>query len=451
MRRPFLLTAALTLAATSPAAAATWTVPQTVSSPHTLVGPVDLTRSASGSLEAWWGFSQRQGTRFVPGHAHATHPVTTARFGAERRAPVDLLDLQAYGTSSLLGLSQSYAPGGVRTQTFRVIGQLGRMGSDLSGPDVVETAKTAYLPQLAVAPDGRAIAAYIVRSGARRIVRVATRGRTGRFGRPATVFGTGQADVVEAAIGPRGDMLVVIARNGRLRTRLRRAGHHWGSVQTLATATGATQWQIQAAIDSAGRVEVVWRRHQFNRPGAPGRRSLEAAYVPARGSRFVGRQTIERDGAIEPRQIVPVAGGFAIAYAEAVPFNASLGSPAVPRVRFAKPRFGGPLDATQASGGLRDVRAAWDANVGLIATWIEPTPHGDGAGIGRAALLAPGARAFGPVEQVTPDENVSEVAIEYDPRNDAPVAVWAARPEGTGPGVPIAQLHTVVRSAERLP
>lgn len=451
MRHLLALSAALLLAA-APAGAANWTVPQTVSSSHTLIGPVALTRAPSGSLEAWWGFNQRVGTHYVPGHAHARHPVTAPQFGAERRAPADLLDLQAFAGDQLLGIGQSYAPGGVRTQTFRVIGYPGRMGTDLSRKAVVDTATTAYLPQLAVAPDGRALAAYIVRSGSRRIVRAATRGRTGAFGRPTTIFGTGRADVVEAAIGARGDMLVVIVRNGRVRARLRRPGHGWGSVQTLATATGPTHWQIQSAIGAQGQVEVVWRRHQFNRPGAPGRRALEAAFVPATGNRFVGRQVVERDGATLPGRIVEVPGGFAIAYGETVPGNASLGTKAVPRIRQATPRFGRPADATaQPAGGLRDVRAAWDPDVGLLASWIEPTPTGDGAGIGWAALLVPGATAFGAPEQVTPDENVSELAVEYDPRNDAPVAVWAARPDGTGPAIPIDQLRTVVRAAERLP
>src|SRR3954453_4069141 len=446
MRRLALISAVVALSAPS-AAAQTWTVPENVSSPHTLIGPVELVQAPSGSLEAWWGFNQFTAGKYVPGHAHAKHPVTTAQFGAQRRAPAGLLDLQAFAGDRLLGLGQSYASGGRRTPTFRWLGHLGRRGNDLSGPDVVETAKTAYLPQLAVAPDGRALVSYIVRSGSRRIVRVATRGRSGRFGRPTTLFGTGRADVTEAAMGPRGDMLVVIARNGRLRARLRRSGHGWGAVQTLATASGPTQGQRQAAIDAQGRVEVVWRRHQFNRPGVPGRRSLEAAYVSAGGARFTGRQVVEHDGALEPHRIVSVQGGFAIAYAEGTP---DVGT-ALPRVRFAKPRFGRAYDAAPAGGGLRDVRAAWDPAVGIIASWVQPTPTGDGAGIGRAALLAPGAVAFGPVEQVTPDENVSELAVDYDPRNHAPVAVWAARPDGTGPGIPIAQVRTVVRTAERLP
>ncbi len=246
-------------------------------------------------------------------------------------------------------------------------------------------------------------------------------------------------------------MLVAIVRNSRVRVRLRRAAHKWGPVQTLATATGRTRWQLLAAIDAHGRAEVVWRRHVLPAFGAHGRRALEAAYVPAGATRFVGRQVVESDGATLPQRLVEVPGGFAIAYAKDAPDTPNPGTNAFPRARFALPRFGPPLDAAPSGGGLRDVGVAWDANVGLLVSWVQPTPQGDGGGLGRAAILTPNAAAFGPVEDITPVENVSELAVEYDPRNDAPVAVWAARPEGTGPGIPIAQLRTYVRGAERLP
>ena len=71
-------------------------------------------------------------------------------------------------------------------------------------------------------------------------------------------------------------------------------------------------------------------------------------------------------------------------------------------------------------------------------------------GIVRAATLGPGA-TFGPVEDVSPAEAAHEVRLGTDPRYAGPVALWTARPGGTGPGTPIAQIRTVVRSAVRLP
>jgi hypothetical protein len=315
----------------------------------------------------------------------------------------------------------------------------------------VETARTAYLPQLAVASNGRAIVAYIVRSGARRIVRVAVRRGRGRFGRPSTIFGRGRADVLSTAIGERGDMVVVIAQNGRLRARVKRPRRPWGPIRTLAAATGPTQWQIRSAISLRGRVEVVWRRHQLASNGRPGRRSLEASFMAGNGRRFTRRQVVEPDGASAPAALVEIPEGFAVAYAKDGPGGTIPGGVAIPRVRMATPRFGKAYDASTAEGGLRDVRVAFDGRVGLYASWIVPITEGDGAGLGFGALLESGAPFFAPPEHVTPGENVSELAVSFDTRTERAVAVWAARPEGTGPFVPIEQIRTYVRSAERTP
>src|SRR4051812_46487192 len=445
---PAVVLAALALLPAS-AFAATWSAPVTISAPHTLVGPVNLTRAPSGSLEAWWGYSDHRGSAFVPGHAHAYHFLGESVFRAERRAPADLLDLQAFGDDNLMGVTQTLTS--ARTQRFRVGIALGNMGAFLPVRQTVETTRTAYLPQMSVASNGRPIVASVVRSGPRRIVRVATRASRGRFGRPITIFGRGRADVISTAIGERGDMVVAIAQNGKLRARVKRARGRWGPVQTLAVATGPTQWQIRTAVGVTGRVEVVWRRHQLNRAGRAGRRSLEATYMAGNGRRFARRQVLEADGATGPSALAETADGFAVGYAKDAPGGNIAGGVAIPRVKLAAPRFGRAYDASTADGGLRDVRVAYDGRAGVFASWIVPTPEGDGGGAGWGALLESGAPFFGSPERVTPFENVSEIAVDFDTRTEKAVAVWAARPEGTGPGVPIDQVHTVVRTSERTP
>jgi hypothetical protein len=196
---------------------------------------------------------------------------------------------------------------------------------------------------------------------------------------------------------------------------------------------------------------VVWRRHQLARSGVPGRRSIEASYMPVGSYRFRSAQVVEPDGASAPSPLVLVPGGFAVAYAEDAPDTPHPATNALPRVRIAAPRFGGPLDAGPAGGGLRDVTVAAAPGGSLLATWVQPTPTGDGAGVGQGALVVQGGTAFGPVEAVTPEENVVEIVAGFDPRSGRAVAAWAARPEGTGPSVPVSQTRTVVRSAERSP
>ena len=52
-----------------------------------------------------------------------------------------------------------------------------------------------------------------------------------------------------------------------------------------------------------------------------------------------------------------------------------------------------------------------------------------------------------PVEAVSPAEAAHEVRLV----GDGSVAVWTARPEGTGPSVPTGRIHSVVRTASRVP
>ena len=94
------------------------------------------------------------------------------------------------------------------------------------------------------------------------------------------------------------------------------------------------------------------------------------------------------------------------------------------------------------------MRVAWSPRRGLFATMVQPTANGNSDGVGLGAFLAPGATSFGALEAVTPVENVHEVAPGFDP-DGTPLAVWSARPEGTGPGIPIDQIRSVVRSATR--
>jgi hypothetical protein len=105
------------------------------------------------------------------------------------------------------------------------------------------------------------------------------------------------------------------------------------------------------------------------------------------------------------------------------------------------------MDAAPPQGGLRSVSIAFDPTAGLAAGWVIPNPSGDGGGIGYAAATGPTGTTFGPREQVTPNEATFDMRLV---RTSAGIrAFWTARPEGTGPNIPVSQIHTVVRSAMR--
>ncbi len=318
----------------------------------------------------------------------------------------------------------------------------------LFGPaHTIVTAPVLSRAQIAVAPNGAAIVAWVEQAGKRRIVRASVRAPGGSFSKPGTLSGAGQAEMVAVAAGARGDFAVVAVRSKKLVARVKRPGHRWGAIQTLAPANGPTQWLLTAAIGPTGRVVVVWRPHVLTKNNDPRSRTLQTTYMPAGSFSFHrGVQELEDSGASAPF-LLTTARGFALAWTK----DSGVPSPTIARVALAGPAssFGAPIDASAAIGGLRDVRLAASPDGDVYAVWIEPQTGGDSDGLARGALLPFGASAFGAPEQVSPSENVHEAAVAYDPTAYGFYAVWTARPDGTGPGIPVAQLKSVVRTATR--
>ena len=166
-------------------------------------------------------------------------------------------------------------------------------------------------------------------------------------------------------------------------------------------------------------------------------------------STFSAPQLVESDGVVGPVLLaLPSSTAFALSWTDQD--GITLNGPATAKVALTgdSPRFASPLAASSAVDGLRDVRVAAGPH-GLYAVWVEPQPGGNSDGFGRGALLPAGAASFLASERVTPSENVHEVAIAADVSGDAFVAAWSARPAGTGAGVPIAQLQSLIRTARR--
>jgi len=438
---------AAAVAAPPAAAAAPWSAPVTIFAAHTFAGPVGLT-STKGSNAAWWQWQDGVAVDPPRGAAIAVSP-TGAAFGPEHPIATfgeGLLDVQGHAMGRFVALSQD-AVGGPRrdgTVLFDVRVADGD-SSAFRAPVRIARAAVSGRAQLAVAPSGRVAVAFMTYEPKtrRRVVRVAVRTSSGMFSRPEVISGRGQAEMVAVGAGRRGDIVVAYVRNKQLLARVRRPGHGWGRAQTLAKPDGPTQWLLRAAIADSGRVEVLWRKRRLRRPDRPGARLLQHSSMAPGSSRFARARTIEADGASPPSQLVALPGGFAVGYTVPDPSGHT-----IPRAAVLGPGAGPPLDVAGASGGVRDVRLAWSSRFGLLATMVQPTPAGNGDGIGLAALLAPGAPSFGPVEAVTPAENVHELAPGAD-RDGTPLAVWSARPEGTGPGIPIESIRSVVRSATR--
>jgi hypothetical protein len=135
------------------------------------------------------------------------------------------------------------------------------------------------------------------------------------------------------------------------------------------------------------------------------------------------------------------------------------GAPATPdgpstRVRVsvmgADGRFGAPQALSAAAQPVKAVAAASNGDTAIVS-WvrIDATSDGDGQVL---ASLRPVFGAFTAPEEVSPHENASETAPGFTaPPASRPFVAWASRPGGEGPGVPLAQIQTFVRVAQRTP
>jgi hypothetical protein len=445
MRRAPILTVLLAIAIASAssaaAGAATWSAPQTLSAAHTFQGPLSAVTRGDGGAVAAWPWQDNVGNDAIGGWATATRAPAATAFGAERPTVDGLVALGPFARTQSIAVGtqavpNTRGPGG---------GFLSRIRASVNGGTArsLAVAATWRLPVLGSAPgSSAALVAYVettrTSTGAiRRIVRTIDR-RNGAWSSPSTISGRGRADVVAAAVGPRGDAVVAFVREGRLLARLRRPGHNWGSIQQLTTSPGSTQWTLRAAIDGRGQVRVVWRRHPYR-----GVSELRAAAVLVGRNTFTAPQTLVADGASAAFALVPAAPGWAVADVETTPGGPR---PALHRTTGGS-QFAPGLYAAPAQGGIRGADVTANGDGSLTVAWVQPLSGQDSDGVIRAATL-PGTQAvaFGPVEDVSPPEAAHEVRLIA-----GSTALWTARPEGTGPSIPLAQIRTVVRAATRAP
>jgi hypothetical protein len=414
----------LTAALFGPAAAAlgAFSSPVTISKPHTFVDRLATLTLGSGTQVASWIFQDGTGQN-APGGGRFVSRNPGGSYGSEHSLPSGFLDLEGYGQTRLAALTSD-------TRHVRIaFGSTSGMGTARS----IVSGDIRYQPQLAFDTFGDGAAAWIQgASGNRRQVRISTRGRGGQFSAPVTLSGTGRADDLAVAVGANGTV-VAYEREGRLLARVRRHGHGWGSQQDLGPAAVGTQNDIAADMNPFGRVQVVWRHRHLTEGGSAGPSVLEAAFMPAGSFSFHRGVVIESDGAGAP-SIAP--GGKLIAYA----MQTSAGP--VARMRSLDPTAGPAIDSPPA-GGLTDVSVTVTGTEADV-TWMVPEPGRDDLGQGFIARRTAGQTTLVP-QAATPNENVQQLLANPTPRG--PDLVWIARPEGTGLGIPIAQLHTVVRAS----
>jgi hypothetical protein len=450
-------TAAAALLAAAPAGAATWTPPATISTPHTFVSGLEAESSAGGTVVADWGFQDGIGTSRTNGVRGATLAPGAGAFGAERTLPTDTLRVIPYARRSVAALifTQAFA-----TDRARVAVAFGSVdGPSLGAARTIQTDDVAFLPSMALASDGTGLVAWASRaSGDRRVVKVSLRAPGGRFGAPSIISGTGRANSITTAVGPEGERLVAFEKGGRLLVRFRRAGHSWGSIQDLGAVAAGTDNHVAALVTSLGRAYVADVHRQLSEGGDAGPLLVDAWVKPVGASRFGVVQRLEQADGVAASDPVLVPGdgrGAIVGWIGADP-----GTPPTPdgpstRVRAAisgtGSRFAGPQDVSPAAQPVKALAGAGDAGLAILS-WIRIDAASDGDGQ-IVASVRPGHDVFGPPEAASPSENASETAPGFlgPPADRRPFVAWASRPGGEGPGIPLAQIQTFVRFAQRQP
>ena len=292
------------LLACAPAAIARWSPPDRLSSPagvtRQATGTPTLGIDARGDALVTWARAFGHDWRL------ARRPAGATRFAAERAAPHlgdEVIDRElpsplVYGSGRAVALEQREGRrtcGGFATRYTLVA----RTGARLGRARRLATIYSHQQPPpLAFAGNrrGAALAAWIEypRDARGRCVRtrweelkVAVHRPAAGFGAPATLRRGVGSQLVAAAVGERGDMLVVIRRKDALETRSRGPSGRWDAPRRVSVADRRLD-AIRAAVGPDGAAWLLWSST------SSGVRTISAAFRPPRATRFGSVRTLER-------------------------------------------------------------------------------------------------------------------------------------------------------------
>jgi hypothetical protein len=459
--------AAAAVLAAAPAGAATWTAPTTVSAPHTFVSPLTAATGGNGTAMLAWRFQDGIGAGATAGARGATMLPGTTAFGPERTLPGATTQLVPYAQRAVAALQQTTLDAaGRRARLAVAFGSLqGPFAGAPNGPFLgtartVATDDVAFVPSLAMGADGSGVLAWVARaSGNRRVVKVSVRSPGGRFGRPSIIVGTGRANSIVAAAGANGRAVVAFERSGRLFARVRSFRRVWGPIEDLGPVAAGTDNELAALVGGGSRMTVVDVHRQLTEGGSTGPLLVDAWVRPSGASRFRSAQRLESGGQVQSSApaLVPFGSRSAVlAWLGTDP--ASQGTPGGPGRRVnvsvmgeGDARFGPPQALSAPGEAAAGLGAAANGSQAVVS-WVRLAPTSDTSGTVLASVrLDPSG--FGPAEVVSPPENASATAPGFVPVTGGgrPFVAWTARPGGEGPGIPLAQIQTFVRVAQRQP
>lgn len=441
------LTGSLLLAAVAPASpshAATWSAPATLSSPATFVDNPFIGFGTSGEGLASWTYAIGIGPG-ASGGLRAAPRAANGQFGGERELPADIARHTVYGRQRLLAVSQR-DHGDRRTLRVAFGSTSGRLAAARTIDRFTSVPGYGNWPELAANDRGDVAVAYLQRiRGARRAVTLAERRPGGRFAAPRIVAGRGRgAFAVTVALGARGDLVVAWQRHRWVEARVRRAGGRLGPVQRLGPAV-AQDTRLHAAVAPSGAVWVAWDTGY--RPLLSF--TIRVAMRPAGARPFRPARVLERsEGAIAESRVdlaLDPAGTAFLAWSSSDGANA--------RARLATVTADGQTAITRTlsqpgyDASVRDVATSRQRGEALVV-WARLDAVGEqGTQVLAGPIAADGAYAG--EEAVSDADRARLPATAFDPVTGAPTVVWSQRIGPDGPGVPVAQVRTVLRAATR--
>ena len=417
------------------AAAAPWSDPQNVSTPHVFVSEPALAIAGDGTALAAWRWQDGVREQARAGHRGAPRTPGAAAFSAQRALPSDRIG------APLLYASSRAVVAIQRRDELRVA--FGNAAGVFGASRLVARRPGIRSPVLAGNARGDAGLAWFEDRGTRNDrVYLAFRRAGGVFGRPVLLH-TGRIRSVSLAVGPNGDALVAWDARGVVQTRYK------GRARPLFYRTETIRSQdaffagLRTAVAANGRAYVAWGAQLRSEGGDTGPVYFQAAVRPA-GSRFRVAQMLEEapsHRSANPLELtVAPDGGATVAWTG---FDGMTN-----RVRASRTdtsgRFG-PLEELSRPGDdavLNDVAAGPAGQV--LAAWT--VFFADRHRQVQAALAQP-AGPFGPVEEVSAREEADTAVAAFDPRTGRPTLAWVNRPAGTRG--PLADLETYLQAAAR--
>ena len=448
------LTGSLMLAAFAPMApsrAATWSAPATLSSPASFVDHPFIDFGTSGEGLATWGYTIGTGPGSVFG-LRVARRAATGQFGAERELPVRVVRFALYGRERVVAVSQRDE--GARRDLGLAFGSTtGGIGAARSIDRFTSVPGYGNWPELAANDRGDVAVVYLQRvRGGRRAVTLAQRRPGRRFAAPRIVASRGRgAFGVTVALDARGDLVVAWQRGHWVEARVRRHGGRLGPIQRLGW-TVAQDTRLHAAVAPNGAVWVAWDAQLTTEGGDNGPFTIRVATRPADARAFRPARVLERNDhrASEESRV-----DLALDPAGAAFITWPGWDGAHARARLAT------LTADGRTANIRTLsQPGYDAAVRDVATGRRPGEalvvwaRLDAVGeLGTQVLAGPVAPngAYAGEEAVSDADRARLPAAAFDPVTGAPIVVWSQRIGPDGPGVPVAQVRTVLRAATRSP